>query len=122
MDTRPVSLAFAPQAVWDAGVTLAHLAWNIGSWAADNRLALAFAGAVGWLGWEVLARHLAATALKHRTYVELVPSRQFEPREEEILRFGAQLLRAAAAGPWWTPRAARSVRVRMRADGRVPLA
>ncbi len=122
MDTRPVGLAFAPQAVWGAGVALAHLAWDVSTWVGRHTLALACVGVVGWFGWGMLQRRLAAKALRTRTYVELVPSRQFEPTSEEILRFGAQLLRAAAAGPWWTPRAARSVRIRMRADGSKSLA
>ncbi|MGW1768218.1 ATP/GTP-binding protein [Streptomyces sp. NPDC002073] len=97
----------------------------------------ALLGAVGWVeanlwwltllagvlaaGWEWLQRHLAALALAERTYVELTPSAQFTPGEEEIWRQGMQLIRAAGSVKWWTPARARTLRVRLRADGSRPL-
>ncbi|UUU37545.1 ATP/GTP-binding protein [Streptomyces sp. NBC_00162] len=72
-------------------------------------------------GWETLQQRLAAEALSRRTYVELEPTAQFDPGAEQIWRQGLQLIRAASSGPWWTPRRARSVRLRLRADGTRPL-
>jgi hypothetical protein len=121
MDPRPVTLANAPQLVWGAAVGLAEVSWALANWLFGNAWWLALTGAVVWCGWGWLRRRLAARALAKRTYVELVPSRHFTTTGEEILRFGGQLVRAAGAGPWWTPRGARAVRVRMRADGSKPL-
>ena len=120
MEPRPVT-ASAPQLLWNAGVSLAEIAWALAAWLYANAWWLGLIGTALWCGWAVLQRHLAAKALDKRTYVELRPSRQFEPTGEEILRFGAQLIRAASAGPWWTPKNARSVRIRLRADGTKPL-
>jgi len=120
MEPRPVT-ASAPQLLWHAGVSLAEIAWAMATWLYANAWWLGLIGAMAWCGWAVLQRHLATKALEKRTYVELRPSRQFEPSSEEILRFGAQLIRAASAGPWWTPKNARSVRIRLRADGSKPL-
>ncbi|MGI5255632.1 ATP/GTP-binding protein [Actinacidiphila glaucinigra] len=120
MDPRTVTLA--DSALWSAGSDLLSWAWYTGVWLVANAWWLALVAAGAWVGWEVAQHRLAAAALKRRMFVELVPSRQFETSEEEILRFGAQLLRAASAGPWWAPRDARAVRIRLRADGSRPLA
>ncbi|WP_160311186.1 ATP/GTP-binding protein, partial [Streptacidiphilus anmyonensis] len=47
----------------------------------------------------------------------LTPARSFDPSMEEIWRGAAVLLRAARSGPWWAPARAKSVRIRLRADG-----
>ncbi|MGR3938456.1 ATP/GTP-binding protein [Streptomyces sp. BRA346] len=64
---------------------------------------------------------LAERASGQRMAVELIPSRRFDPSAEEIFRYGTLLSRVAVAGPWWTPRRAKAVRIRMRADGTRPL-
>ncbi|MER7467894.1 ATP/GTP-binding protein [Streptomyces sp. NPDC097981] len=89
----------------------------VAHWAMANVWWLALLGAAAWAGWEYLQRRLAAKALSQRTCLELVPTAAFEPHSEQIWRQGMQLVRAAGSGPWWTPRRARSVRVRLRADG-----
>ncbi|MFE5539147.1 ATP/GTP-binding protein [Streptomyces sp. NPDC056519] len=86
-------------------------------WAVVNSWWLALLGMAAWAGWEYLQRRLAAEALSRRTHLELVPTSAFEADGEQIWRQGMQLVRAAGSGPWWTPRRARSVRVRLRADG-----
>lgn len=121
METRPVTLASGSVIVWDAMVGSLAWCWRAGNWLYDNAWWLGLLGAAGLVGWTVLQRHLSIKALRKRSYVELVPSRTFEADSEEILRFGAQLIRAASAGKWWTPRNARTVRIRMLADGRKPL-
>ncbi|MFI5831979.1 ATP/GTP-binding protein [Streptomyces sp. NPDC051578] len=78
------------------------------------------AGTTLW-AWETVQRRLAAEALSRRTCLELVPTPEFEVSPEQIWRQGMQLVRAAGSGPWWTPRRARSLRVRLRADGVHPL-
>ncbi|MEU3137564.1 ATP/GTP-binding protein [Streptomyces sp. NPDC006854] len=117
MDTATVTASSAPQVLWSWLVTLATALWETAGWVYDQVLWLALLGAILWVGWTVLERHLALKALGERAYVELRPTKQFEATAEEILRFGGQLARAASAGRWWTPRAARTVRVRLRADG-----
>ncbi|MEV6781965.1 ATP/GTP-binding protein [Streptomyces sp. NPDC051098] len=121
MEPRPVTLASAPELAWDALFGLVEWCWQSGNWAYDNAWWIGILAAAAFTGWAVLERSLSARALSHRTYVELVPSRTFETGEEEVLRFGAQLIRAASAGKWWAPRNARTVRIRLVADGSKPL-
>ncbi|MGW7600537.1 ATP/GTP-binding protein [Streptomyces antimycoticus] len=90
-------------------------------WVLDQWLWLVLAALLLYGLSEWIARRLADRATGRRMAVELVPSRRFDPSPEEIFRYGAQLSRAAVAGPWWTPRRAKAVRVRMRADGSRPL-
>ncbi|MFD9418167.1 ATP/GTP-binding protein [Streptomyces goshikiensis] len=96
--------------------------WAAAVWAWPNLWWLVILAAALTTGWQVLQQRLAAKALAERTSVELVPSGQFSPGDEEIWRHGMQLIRAAGSGPWWAPRRARTVRVRLRADGSSPLA
>ncbi|MFJ3840565.1 ATP/GTP-binding protein [Streptomyces sp. NPDC090054] len=91
-------------------LSLARWVWANGWW-------LALIGTAGLLAWEAVQRHLTAKALSERTYVELAPTSQFAPDAEQIWRQGMQLVRAAGSGRWWIPRRARTVRVRLRADG-----
>ncbi|MFB7176914.1 ATP/GTP-binding protein [Streptomyces sp. NPDC056257] len=100
--------------VIDALDTVAH-------WMLAHAWWLALPASALLLGWEVLQQRLAAKALAERTHVELVPSAQFDPSPEQIWRQGMQLIRAAGSGPWWIPRRARTVRLRLRADGTRPL-
>ncbi|MDX2408785.1 ATP/GTP-binding protein [Streptomyces microflavus] len=122
MDTATVTAASGPELLWGVAVSVAIAAWETAGWIYDQAWWLGLTGTLLWVGWTVLERRLAARALSKRTYVELHPSKQFEASAEEILRFGGQLARAASAGPWWTPRSARTVRVRLRADGTSALA
>ncbi|MFI8169795.1 ATP/GTP-binding protein [Streptomyces sp. NPDC085931] len=81
------------------------------------------AGAIALLfgAAEMVMRHLAERALTQRMALELIPSPHFEPGLEEIFRRGVQLARASTAMPWWAPRRAKSVQIRLRADGSTPL-
>lgn len=91
-------------------------------WTLANFWWLALIAAAALAGWEALQQRLAAEALSRRTYMELVPTAQFDPNAEQIWRQGMQLVRAAGSGPWWTPRRARTLRLRLRADGHRSLA
>ncbi|WP_251059368.1 ATP/GTP-binding protein [Streptomyces sp. ISL-87] len=90
-------------------------------WTLANSWWLALIAAGVLLGWNALQQRLAAEALSQRTYIELTPTPQFDPSPEQIWRQGMQLVRAAGSGPWWTPRRARTLRLRLRADGTRPL-
>ncbi|MFD5633637.1 ATP/GTP-binding protein [Streptomyces sp. NPDC127077] len=70
---------------------------------------------------EMVVRRYAARVTSQRMALELVANRHFEPSMEEIFRHGLQLVRASAAVPWWAPRRARAVQIRLRADGSAPL-
>lgn len=82
---------------------------------------LALTIAVCWGAGEWLVRRLAERASVERMALELVPNRHFDPGLEEIFRRGVQLARASTAMPWWAPRRAKSVQIRLRADGSSPL-
>lgn len=115
------TVASSPGAAWGVMASLGSLMWSWANWVYEYAWLLGSVGMVLACGWTVLERRLSAAALERRAFVELVPTRQFEASGEEIGRFGAQLIRAAGAGPWWAPRSARAVRVRLRADGGKPL-
>ncbi|MET9122198.1 ATP/GTP-binding protein [Streptomyces sp. NPDC004528] len=53
--------------------------------------------------------------------LELIPAPHFDPNVEQIFRRGVELARACTSVPWWAPRRAKSVRIRLRADGAHPL-
>ncbi|MEV0521820.1 ATP/GTP-binding protein [Streptomyces sp. NPDC050439] len=65
-----------------------------------------------------VVRRLAAKASQERMALECTPARHFDPSHEEIFRRGVELTRACTALPWWAPRRAKSVRIRLRSDGR----
>ncbi|MFI6494313.1 ATP/GTP-binding protein [Streptomyces sp. NPDC050564] len=99
---------------------LTHLA-NAADWLYDHWYLLALAIAVTWGVGEAVVRRLAARASADRMALELVPNRHFAPGLEEIFRRGVQLTRASTAMPWWAPRRAKTVQIRLRADGSSPL-
>ena len=72
-------------------------------------------------GLGLVVLQTAVKAFGERTRFTLTPSRRFDPSPEQIWRQAALLLRASNAGPWWAPMKARSVRLRLRADGSSPL-
>ncbi|MFI1768964.1 ATP/GTP-binding protein [Streptomyces sp. NPDC020800] len=90
--------------------------WLYGHW-----YLLALALAACWGAGEVVVRRLGARASAQRMALELVPNQHFNPSLEEIFRRGVQLARASTSMPWWAPRRAKSVQVRLRADGSSPL-
>ncbi|MFE5191680.1 ATP/GTP-binding protein [Streptomyces sp. NPDC056628] len=81
----------------------------------------ALAMAMAWGIGEMVVRRLAARASAERMALELVASRHFDPGLEEIFRRGVQLARASTAMPWWAPRRAKAVQIRLRSDGSSPL-
>ncbi|MFE5141252.1 ATP/GTP-binding protein [Streptomyces fagopyri] len=95
---------------------LAALAWLGAHW-----YVLTSAAALTAVAGEAAVRQLAARASSRRIALELVAGRHFEPSLEEIFRHGLQLTRASAALPWWAPQRARTVQIRLRADGSAPL-
>ncbi|MFF2217404.1 ATP/GTP-binding protein [Streptomyces antibioticus] len=98
----------------------AGLAGSI-DWLYDHWYLLALAIAGCWGAGELVIRRLAAKASAERMALELVSNRHFDPGLEEIFRRGVQLARASTAMPWWAPRRAKTVQIRLRADGSAPL-
>ncbi|WP_329600206.1 ATP/GTP-binding protein [Streptomyces pseudovenezuelae] len=90
-------------------------------WLYDHWYLLALAIAACWGAGELVVRRLAAKASAERMALELVSNRHFDPSLEEIFRRGVQLARASTAMPWWAPRRAKAVQIRLRADGSAPL-
>ncbi|MDQ1041859.1 ATP/GTP-binding protein [Streptomyces sp. V4I2] len=90
-------------------------------WLYDHWYLLALAISACWGGSQLAVRRLAARASAERMALELVSSRHFDPSLEEIFRRGVQLARASTAMPWWAPRRAKAVQIRLRADGTSPL-
>jgi hypothetical protein len=90
-------------------------------WLYEHWYLLALAITVFWGVGELVVRRLAARASAERMALELVSNRHFDPSLEEIFRRGVQLARASTAMPWWAPRRAKTVQVRLRADGSTPL-
>ncbi|MET8411748.1 ATP/GTP-binding protein [Streptomyces sp. NPDC005195] len=94
---------------------------DVMAWLYDHWYVLALVVGAGWAAGQSVVRRLAAKASEERMALELVPNRHFDPRLEEIFRRGVQLARASTAMPWWVPRRAKAVQIRMRADGSSPL-
>ncbi|MFH9016051.1 ATP/GTP-binding protein [Streptomyces sp. NPDC017943] len=90
-------------------------------WLYDHWYLLALAIGLCWGVGDLLVRRLAAKASAERMALELVSNRHFDPSLEEIFRRGVQLARASTAMPWWAPRRAKAVQIRLRADGSAPL-
>ncbi|MFD7283640.1 ATP/GTP-binding protein [Streptomyces sp. NPDC059862] len=90
-------------------------------WVITYWYVLMAAAVVGWVVSEMVVRCLARKASAERMALELVPSRHFAPGLEEIFRRGVQLARASTSMPWWAPRRAKAVQIRLRADGSAPL-
>jgi hypothetical protein len=90
-------------------------------WLYEHWYLLALVIAALWGAGELVVRRLAAHASAERMALELVPTGHFDPSLEEIFRRGVQLARASTAMPWWTPRRAKAVQIRLRSDGGTPL-
>ncbi|MDN3028625.1 ATP/GTP-binding protein [Streptomyces sp. S.PB5] len=90
-------------------------------WLYSHWYLLALAVAVSWCAGEMVVRRLAQRACAERMALELTPARHFDPGLEEIFRRGVQLARASTSMPWWAPRRAKTVQIRLRADGSSPL-
>ena len=114
--TAPPAEAVFPQVPGLPGAPLESAHWLAGHWYLPLLAALTL-----WGAGEAVVRRLAARASAGRTALELTPSRHFDPHLEEILRHGMQLARASTRGPWWAPRRAQTVQIRLRADGSSPL-
>ncbi|MGW2696663.1 ATP/GTP-binding protein [Streptomyces sp. NPDC001296] len=96
--------------------TVHTIGWLVTYW-----WVLALAAVVVWAACQAVVRRLARKASTERMALELLPSRHFDPSLEEIFRRGVQLARASTSMPWWAPRRAKSVQIRLRADGSSPL-
>ncbi|MEU8893697.1 ATP/GTP-binding protein [Streptomyces sp. NPDC048442] len=120
MDPHPVTLAESATLL-DWGGALGRTAYSLLDWTAAHLWWLLPLALLTAIGHEGVARRLADRASQSRMAVELVPHDGFDPSPEQVFRYGVQLVRASGSGPWWIPRRAKGVRVRMRADGRTPL-
>ncbi|MBT1098133.1 ATP/GTP-binding protein [Streptomyces sp. Tu102] len=116
-DLTAQTAASAPGQVLDLVLGIAHVA----AWVITHWWVVAVAAVAVWAAAEAVVRRLARKASAERMALELVPSRHFDPGLEEIFRRGVQLARASTSMPWWAPRRAKSVQIRMRADGSSPL-
>ena len=114
--TAPTAWAASPQVPGLPGAPLESAHWLISHWYLPLLAALTL-----WGAGEAVVRRLAARASAGRMALELTPSRHFDPHLEEILRHGMQLARASTRLPWWAPRRAQTVQIRLRADGVSPL-
>lgn len=110
-----------PQAL-PAAASLARDLVDVVRWLADHWYLPALVLALAYAAGEGLVRHLAAKASQERMALEVTPARHFDPTHEEIFRRGVELARASTALPWWAPRRTKSVRIRLRSDGRSPFA
>ena len=108
-------------ALLDAGTAALHWLADAASWIAANSLWLIPLAVLLAVAAAVVHHRLTAKALADRTRYVLTPSTRFTPSTEELHRYATTLLRVAKAGPWWAPAAGRSARIRLRADGTVPL-
>lgn len=101
----------------DLGAT----ALDVGRWIASHAVVLSFAAGICWLLARLVQARLADRASRDRVCFRLSPNRRFDPDLEQIWRYAALLSRSAGSGPWWAPRRAKAVRLRLRADGTKPL-
>ncbi|MEV0254715.1 ATP/GTP-binding protein [Streptomyces sp. NPDC050732] len=91
-------------------------------WLASHWYLLALAVAATLIAALVLTHYLAMKASQERMHLQLEPAPYFDPTAEEIFRRGVELARACTALPWWAPRRAKAVRIRLCADDRHPFA
>ncbi|MFJ9461044.1 ATP/GTP-binding protein [Kitasatospora sp. NPDC101447] len=120
MNSQTSDTSGLKSALHAAGKVLAWFA-NAGAWCQDNAGLLLVLLVPPTVAAGVVHQVLTRRALAQRTRFILTPTRRFAPSTEDIWRQSALLLRASRKGPWWAPAAARRVRVRLRADGTVPL-
>lgn len=107
--TQPIASAF------QAAVSV--LRWSVDRW-----YLLALLLVLAYAAGAYVVRRLSAKASEERMALEFTPARHFDPSHEEIFRRGVELTRACTALPWWAPRRAKSVRIRLRSDGSSPFA
>ncbi|MFE9558443.1 ATP/GTP-binding protein [Streptomyces sp. NPDC006692] len=118
MDAR-VSVLTPPPTPTATGPVLGSLRRLVGSveWITDHAWLLLLVLVAAAMVGELVLRHLATRASQERMALDLAPARHFDPCAEEILRRGIELTRASTSMPWWAPRRAKAVRIRLRADG-----
>ncbi|MEU8951608.1 ATP/GTP-binding protein [Streptomyces sp. NPDC048489] len=121
MDPTAPHLTGGHAAVAGAALSLVSDVLDAVGWLYAHWYVLALVVGAGWAAGQYAVRSLAAKASEERMALELVPNRHFDPQLEEIFRRGVQLARASTAMAWWVPRRAKSVQIRMRADGSSPL-
>lgn len=90
-------------------------------WLADHLLLVLLLAALLLAAVEYALARLARKTAGRRARFRLTPSSRFDPDAEQIWRQATLLSRAALATPWWVPRRAKTVRIRLRADGTRPL-
>ncbi|WP_331727381.1 ATP/GTP-binding protein (plasmid) [Kitasatospora sp. NBC_00374] len=110
-----------PQTLVDIAVTAWSWSTAAGGWLADNGDLVLMAVVPPAIAAFVVRYRILMKTLADRQRFILTPTRRFDPTPEDIWRQTAVVLRAAGKGPWWAPRAAKRVRVRLRADGSTPL-
>ncbi|MEV7123715.1 ATP/GTP-binding protein [Kitasatospora griseola] len=120
MSTNPDSTTL-PQDALDFGRSAWEWVSAAGGWLAGNGDLVLLALLPFAVAAFVVRHRLLTRTLAERQRFILNPTRRFDPTPEDIWRQSAVVLRAAGKGPWWAPRAAKRVRVRLRADGSVPL-
>ncbi|MFD7708588.1 ATP/GTP-binding protein [Streptomyces sp. NPDC059786] len=118
---RPYVTGRADETTADRVLGLVTGLFDVAGWLYGRWYLLALAVAVLWGAGEWVVRRLAARASAERMALELVSNRHFDPSLEEIFRRGVQLARASTSMPWWAPRRAKAVQIRLRADGSSPL-
>ncbi|MER5352592.1 ATP/GTP-binding protein [Kitasatospora sp. NPDC002551] len=110
----PRALADVSRAAWSWASATA-------GWLSDNGdLVLLVVTPLAVTAFVVRYRLLMKTLADRQRFI-LTPTRRFDPSMEDLWRQAAVVLRAAGRGPWWAPKAAKRVRVRLRADGSTPL-
>ncbi|WP_372404859.1 ATP/GTP-binding protein [Streptomyces luteireticuli] len=90
-------------------------------WIGDNPVLTVLLIALVLVPVRYLLARLARRVARRRVRVRMEPGSRFDPDAEQIWRQALLLARAATTTPWWVPRRARTVRVRLRADGTRPL-
>ncbi|MFF3313378.1 ATP/GTP-binding protein [Streptomyces sp. NPDC002952] len=102
-------------------ITALHVIPEVTAWWQTYWYAVVLTLGALWVLTAVAVRKVADKVGRERMAIELIPEGHFDPDAEEIFRRGVQLVRACTSVPWWAPRSTKSVRIRLRADGKAPL-